>query len=231
MAIGLPGALGKSGIDVKSFERDLATLVRNLSKEEDEGVGHELGLAKDRLVRLRRENRVKINHSVLELLCAMDLIKMGYAVEVEHPLPGNLICDVYGRKGETSMIVEIETGFVPPTYALGPATYCSARIASKIARYSPHADKFALGTTPSNILPIPSVFQVPPRFRKKEDLVGVKRLCDLFYKSPPITVDQIEYARLHSIYILDLDNVRVQETSPDSYVQSVSNIQFRQPTV
>jgi hypothetical protein len=59
------------------------------------------------LPRLYMVNLVKINHSVMELVCAKSLIKMDYDAQVEHKLSDILVCDFYGVKGEGSFIVEI----------------------------------------------------------------------------------------------------------------------------
>ena len=179
------------------------------------------------LVRLRRKDLVKINHSALELLCAEKLIQMGYDVTVEHSLADTLVCDVYAKRGAAgSMIIEIETGFVPPNYALAPATYCRARVASKTARYAPHADRFAVGTTPSNILGIPRIFLKAPANRTDEEVESVKALCDKYYHSPPISSEQIRFAVLSSVYVLDIDNVRVEEIDPEKYLRGVSELPY-----
>jgi len=213
-------------LDVRRFERDLSQLTRRLSEGEDRETRERLVLAKHRLVKLRKEDRVKINHSVLELLCAKTLITKGFEVEIEHPLADDLVCDVYGKSRGGTLIVEIETGFVPPTYALNPLSYCTARIASKMARYSRHADGFAFGTTPSNILPLPAIFQEPPGRRSTEDLRKVKALCDIYYRHPPITVEQMVRAELDSIYVINLDNLKVRELSPHAYMSSVASLPF-----
>jgi hypothetical protein len=50
-------------------------------------------------------------------------------------------------------------------------------------------------------------------------LKTVKSLCDLYYKSPPVALDEVENARLHSIYLIDVDNAAVQEVDPETYVK------------
>jgi hypothetical protein len=69
----------------------------------------------------------------MELICAKHLIQKGFDVEIEHDLD-KVSCDVYGVKGFGSVIIEVETGFVPPENAVDPLTYLKARIASKITR-------------------------------------------------------------------------------------------------
>lgn len=205
---------------MNKFDRDLRILLKRLSKNTDKETKKKLNKLKDRLIRLSEENVVKINHSVMELVCAKHLILKGYEVDVEHPLAEGLICDLHGVKGYGSLIVEVETGFVPPGHALDPATYCKARIASKITRYGNYSDKFALGVPPYYILQIPPALTRPPRDRKPEELGEIKSCCDLYYKNPPVSLDEIRNARLHTIYVIDVDEVTVQEVDPSSYVEN-----------
>ena len=205
---------------MKKFDRDLGILLTRLNKNTDKDAKKKLNRLKDRLTHLNEENVVKINHSVMELVCAKHLILKGYEVDVEHPLEGGLTCDLYGVKGYGTLIVEVETGFVPPDHALDPATYCKARIASKITRYSNHSDKFALGVPPYYILQIPPALTRPPRDRKPEELREIKSRCDLYYKNPPVSFDEIRNAHLHTIYVIDVDGVAVQEVDPSMYVEN-----------
>lgn len=172
---------------------------------------------KDRLVELNDQNLVKINHSVLELVSAMHLVVNGFDVEVEHELE-KVSCDVYAVKGLGSVIVEVETGFVPPEHATDPSTYLKARIASKIVRYSGFSNKFVLASTPYYIMQVPPALTKPPRFRTEEEISSIKGLCDLYYTSPPVSLEEIRNARLHSIYTVDVDRVTVREWEVNEYL-------------
>jgi len=204
---------------MEEFERDLDTLLGRLSEDANGGTRKKLGELKDRLVRLHGENLVKINHSVMELVCAKYLILGGYEVDVEHPLDVGLTCDLYGVKGYGTLIVEVETGFVPPEHALDPMTYLEARITSKITRYSNYCNKFGLGTPPHYIVQIPPTLIKPPRYRTMEELREIKDRCNLYYKNPPVSLEEIRNARLHTIYIIDVDEATVQETDPSAYTE------------
>jgi len=206
-----------------AYERDLDHLLIRLKEGLDEKTQGKLNVLRDRLVRLHEENVVKINHSVMELVCAKYLILRGYEVDVEHLLEEGLTCDLYGVKGYGTLIVEIETGFVPPEHALDPMTYCKARIASKITRYSNYANKFGLGTPPHYIMQIPPALTKPPRYRKSEELQEVKERCDIYYKNPPVSLEEIRNARLHAVYIIDVDKVTTQETDPDDYAGKIAH--------
>jgi len=203
----------------EKFEGDLNLLLSKLTHNSSEETVKKLSLLRDTLIQLHRENVVKINHSVMELVCAKHLIEKGYEVQIEQPLDEALTCDLYAVKGYGSLIVEIETGFVPPEHALDPSTYIAARIASKIIRYSKHAGKFALGIPPHYILQFPLTF-TQLRERKPEDLRAIKNLCDLHYQNPPVGIEEINEARIHSVYIVDVDETAVREVEPETYVKS-----------
>src|SRR5215467_16283943 len=155
-----------------------------------------MNFVKKRLIELYTKNLVKINHSVMELICAKHLIHSGYAVDVERQLTDTLVCDLHGTKGDGSTVVEIETGFVPPDHALDPLSYYYARIASKISRYSRFANQFILATTPVSILPIPAMFRRPPRDRRTEEIDNLKRICDSYYRNPPVSEEDIVSGRI-----------------------------------
>ena len=203
---------------MNKFDRDLEILVRRLNMDTNKEAQKKLNVLKANLIRLHEENVVKINHSVMELVCAKHLILRGYEVDIERPVDG-LICDLYGVKGLGSHIVEIETGFIPPSHALDPANYRKSRIASKIIRYGNHSDKFALGVPPYYLLQIPDILVKPPRDRTKEDLKYLKTLCDLYYKNPPVSLDEIRNARIHTIYIIDMDDIAIREVDPVTYLE------------
>jgi hypothetical protein len=205
----------------EKFEEDLEFLLPKLSQDMQGKAKESLGRLKDRLIELHKSSVVKINHSVMELVCAKHLILKQYEVDIEHQLDATLTCDLYATKGYGSLILEIETGFIPPEHALDPSAYLSARIASKIIRYSNYAGKFALGIPPHYILQIPQILTVPPRQRTFENLKDIKTLCDQYYQNPPVSLDEVKNSKLHVVYIIDVDNAAIQEVDPETYVKTV----------
>jgi hypothetical protein len=201
------------------FEQDLTALMSRLTLGVEKEAENKLNILKDWLLTLQKENVVKINHSVMELVCAKHLILKGYDVQLEYPLNEVLTCDLYSIKGYGNLIVEIETGFIPPEHALFPLTYTSARLASKIIRYSSFAGKFALGMPPHYILPFPRALAKPPRKRTAGEIGLIKKLCDRYYQNPPVTEEEIQNARIQEIYIIDVDQAKVQEIDPEAYMK------------
>lgn len=206
----------------EKFEIDLGGLLSRLLPDEKDSAFKKLDAIKAKLVEMHDRNLVKINHSAMEVICAKDLILRGYEVDVEHGLEEALVCDLLGTKGGGRAIIEIETGFVPPEHALDPTAFCSARIASKIARYSRFADKFSLASPLYQVLPIPLLFLKPPRVRERAELEEMKTLCDRYYDNPPIALKAIATGRLHSLFFIDVDSGTVREVDPETYAESLS---------
>lgn len=209
------------------FEQDMETLLSRLTSDMLNGEArNKLISLKDWLLQLQKQNIVKINHSVMELVCAKYLIEKGYDVQIEFVLNEILTCDLYSTKGFGNLIVEVETGFIPPDHALDPLTYLSARLASKIIRYSSFAGKFALGVPPHYVLHFPRALAIPPRRRTSADIEFIKRLCDAYYQNPPVTEEEIRNARIQEIYIIDVDRVKVLEIDPEAYMKRALHKEF-----
>ncbi len=219
----------------QKFENDILTLMSRLTKDTTNPEENKLNLLKDWLLKLHQENVVKINHSVMELVCAKCLVKREYEVQLEYPLNEILTCDLYAVKGLGNLIVEIETGFIPPENALAPLTYTSARLASKIIRYSSFAGKFVLGVPPHYILPFPHALAKPPRNRTDQEIAQIKKLVDAYYQKPPVTVEEIRNARIQEIYIIDVDHLSVQEIDPEAYLKRAKqkgiNFEYMPPDI
>ena len=205
-------------MDLKKFQDDVDEVTKILSINMSQRESSKLNSVRFQLIEMYKRNLVKINHSVLELICAANLIVNGYSVEVEKEVSDILVCDLYAKKGDGDTILEIETGFTPPDHALDTIDYSTARIMSKIARYSKYCSKFSLATPATGIIPIPKIFLIPPHARKKEDVKKIQDLCDKYYKNPPISFDDILNARLHSIYLINVDKKFVKPLDPQGYV-------------
>ncbi len=211
-------------MDLEKFRNDVYEMTNRLSKNLKENDMPKLNYVRQQLIELYQKNLVKINHSILELICASNLISRGYAVEAEKDVSDILVCDIYAKKGGGTTIIEIETGFTPPEHAMDTVDYYAARIMSKIARYSQHCSKFSLATPVIGILPISKIFLLPPNARKKEDVNKAKDLCDRYYKNPPIKYDDILNSHLHSIYLINMDKGFAKELDPQGYVDLTKNL-------
>jgi hypothetical protein len=188
-----------------------------------ENEGEKLVRVGDKLKEMYRRSLVKSNHSVMELVVCSYLIKKGYTVDVERGLD-SLVCDVYATRGDGTLIVEVETGFVPPEHSLDPVTYQRARLASKIARYSQYSDRFVLATPVDNLMDIFPLFVKPPRERTEHEVYHVKELVDKYYTSPPVSQEEILNAKLHGIMVVNVDEMRVTEVDPQTYLDLISRL-------
>lgn len=212
-------------MDAEKFKEDVYTIAQKLSEGRNAEIKSKINYVRERLIELYQKNLVKINHSVLEIICASNLIMQGYSVDVEKHLSDSLVCDVFATKGDGSFIMEIETGFTPPDHALDTIDYYVARISSKIARYSKYCSKFALATPVVGILPIPQLFLKPPSERSANQITRIKTLCDRFYKNPPIDKNDILNARLHSVYLINIDKGFAKQLDPCAYLDLTKKLQ------
>lgn len=211
-------------MDLEKFRNDVYEITERLSSKISQDDIPKLNFVRQRLIEMYQENLVKINHSVLELICAANLISHGYSVDVEKKISDILVCDLFAQKGDGAIIIEIETGFTPPEHALDTVDYYSARIMSKIARYSQYCSKFSLATPVIGILPIPKLFLIPPHARQKNDVDIIKKHCDRFYKNPPIQHEDILNAHLHSIFLINIDKDFAKELDPCAYVELTKDL-------
>lgn len=212
-------------MDIEKFTDDVYTVAEKLTQNKTPEMKSRINFVRERLIELYQRNLVKINHSVLEIICASHLIAQGYSIDVEKHLSDILVCDIFAIKGDGTFIMEIETGFTPPDHALDTIDYYVARIASKIARYSQFCSKFALATPVVGILPIPRLFLKPPSKRTKDEIQKIKKICDRFYKNPPIEIDDILNARLHSVYLINIDKCFAKQLDPYTYLEIIGKLQ------
>ncbi|WP_299292245.1 hypothetical protein [Nitrosopumilus sp.] len=211
-------------MDLEKFQKDVTQMTEKLAKNLDQSDLSKLNFVREQLIEMYKKNLVKINHSILELICASTLISRGYSVKVEKNISEILVCDIFAKKGGGNTIIEIETGFTPPEHAMDTVDYYAARIMSKIARYSKHCSKFSLATPVIGILPIAKIFLLPPNARKQEDVQKIKNLCDRYYKNPPINYEDILNAHLHSIFLINIDKGFAKELDPQGYMDLTDDL-------
>lgn len=214
-------------MDLEKFQNDVYDIGDRLSKNLVQEDIPRLNFVRQRLIEMYQKNLVKINHSVLEMICASNLISRGYSVDVEKQISNLLVCDIYAKKGDGVSIIEIETGFTPPDHALDTIDYYTARIISKIARYSQYCAKFSLATPVIGILPLPKIFLLPPNARKEDDVKKAKNLCDKYYKNPNIKFEEILNAHLHSIFLINIDKYFAKEIDPVGYLELTGKLMER----
>ncbi len=227
------------------FSQDMDVLMDLLEPATKLGTMDHLKPIRDRLVELNKKRLVKINHSILQVICAKHLIEQGYRVQVEQPLlGGQLSADLFAtRKKEPeiqydiesvliserlglpedieALVVEVETGFVPPKAASQPVNYLVTRMAAKIARYSRYSHRFGMATPNYSVLQIPRILMIPPEDRNLEKLERLHKRCNEFYQNPPILLESLKLAAVDSIYIINVDQGTLREISPEKYLDAI----------
>ena len=92
-------------MDLVKFQKDVDEMTKKLSKNLDKNQVSKLNYVCQQLIEMYKKNLVKINHSILELICATNLISRGYAVDVEKDVSEILVCDIFGKKGGGNTII------------------------------------------------------------------------------------------------------------------------------
>ncbi|MEN2974405.1 MAG: hypothetical protein ABDH32_02360 [Candidatus Caldarchaeales archaeon] len=208
-------------MSIDKFESDILRIFEKAVSIYGSNIRGKLSRLSDKLINLHRANRVKINHSVMEMILGAYLIDRGYEVDVEADVGDNLVADVTAYNGEEKMIVEIETGFTSPENALDPQSYLTARIISKLARYSKYADLFSFATPLHNVLQIPRFYLKTIRERSLKEALILRDLCSRYYSQPPITIEDLRNSRIDSIYLLNIDTLEVRRLTPKKYVETL----------
>jgi hypothetical protein len=72
---------------------------------------------------------------------------------------------------------------------------------------------------PHYTLPFPRALAKPPRKRTQKEINAIKHLCDKYYQNPPVTEEEIQNARIQEIYIINVDQAKVQEIDPETYMK------------
>ena len=81
-------------MDVEIFQDDVYAITELLSKNLSPDLAPKLNSVRQNLIESYKKNLVKINHSVLELICAAELISHGFTVDVENQYP-IFLCVIY----------------------------------------------------------------------------------------------------------------------------------------
>jgi hypothetical protein len=177
----------------------------------------------DRVIDLYLRQLLKSNHTMMELVLALNLIKENKEVEIEKEV-NNLIVDLIAYYENKKEIIEVETGFVPPEYSTDPITYRYAREISKIARYSKYADIFSLACPPFHLLQIPEIFALQPDERDEENMKNIKDVLDKYYKAPPIALDELRNAKINYLYIVYVDKISVKKLEFKEYLNFIKKL-------
>lgn len=200
-----------------SLIEDVDTVVKRLGEGLETPARDRLEQLGNRLKELAIRKVISSNHTVMELVVASYLLSKGYEVDVEHVLAPDLVCDIYASLNGESLIVEIETGFVPPENSTDPIAYRLARELSKVARYSRYSDYFAMAIPPFHILQLPYIVFLPPEQRAEWGIEYFKRVIDIYYTKPPVKLEELLTARLHYVYIVLVDALKLVELTAREY--------------
>jgi hypothetical protein len=159
----------------------------------------------EKLVELHLNGVVTTMHALLQLLVACYYARLGYRVYVEKPVNG-ASCDLVVP--ELELAVEVETGFIPPRYALKPRTYLVGRIVAKLARCAREYPLQAIAYPSYIVIPIPKPLTKPPSSRTVDDNELLYKLASLV--SSTIRRSDITRLNLVAVMRVDVDSAEVK---------------------
>jgi len=116
-------------------------------------------------------------HAMLQFLVALDLHRRGFDVSVEEPVDGGFKADVYAESPMGRVIVEVETGYVPPDRMYELEGFLEAKIAFKAVAYSAYTDLFIVATPSHMSLSIPGELLKPIESRDVRDVIAIRELA------------------------------------------------------
>jgi hypothetical protein len=184
---------------MRDYMKDLINVYERVSKKF--GNSCELEQVLKKIISLHKVGVLNINHSVLELITAGYLINEGYKVYVEVEMAGG-VADLYAIKG-IDLVIEVETGYVPPNNAVNAEEFLMGRLALKTARYSNVAHGFYIAVPSFYIPPIPSELLLKPDERNEEENRRIMSLIRRYTKAPDITLSDVKNSKIDGIITIN----------------------------
>ncbi|AWR96446.1 hypothetical protein DFR86_02030 [Acidianus sulfidivorans JP7] len=189
-----------------TFTKDLANLKRKIVSYY--GKSEQLESIYERLVNFHKLGLVNLNHSSLELITASYLINEGFKVHVEHEIDGKII-DIYGIKG-LDIGIEVETGYVPPSFVSNQEEFLRSRIALKVSRYSNLASRFYIAVPSYYIPPIPSTLLKNNNERDEREVRDILKLIRKYHNSLDINLSSVKTAKIDGIIIINAHDLKLK---------------------
>ncbi|MCE4599634.1 MAG: hypothetical protein F7C81_05495, partial [Desulfurococcales archaeon] len=97
-----------------------------------------------KLYNLYKKKGIARFHVILQYIMSAYLYNRGYDVYVEEDIGKGYKADIYAEAPWESLIVEVETGYIPPSRHLDFEDYLIGKIIYKTLVYSQYADKFSI---------------------------------------------------------------------------------------
>jgi hypothetical protein len=179
-------------------------------------------------------------HAMLQFLVALDLHRRGFDVSVEEPVDGGFKADVYAEGPTGRVIVEIETGYVPPDRMYELEGFLEAKVAFKAVAYSFYTDLFVVATPSHMSLSIPEELLKPIESRSVEDVIAIRELAlrydrvkasRILWRAHASRVDGVAYINVSDrrvYYLIPLNppsspKVQILNCNPDNQVADGEN--------
>jgi hypothetical protein len=149
-------------------------------------------------------------HAILQFIVALDLHRRGFDVSVEEPVDGVFKADVYAESPLGRVIVEVETGYVPPDRIHSLEEFLEAKMVFKAVAYSAYTDVFMIATPNHIKMPVPRELLIPVEDRDESDIMAIRELALRYDKSKASRILwRAHLSRLDGIAYVNVMNQKV----------------------
>ncbi|MEM0365577.1 MAG: hypothetical protein QXR02_01440 [Acidilobaceae archaeon] len=150
-------------------------------------------------------------HALLQLIVAIDLHLRGFDVRVEEELPTGFKADVYAESPCCSVIVEVETGYIPQEWILRLEDFIASRVAFKAVAYSIDSDIFILAIPSHLRLLIPNPLLKPIEERDELDISMIRAMVTRYNRNQATRIGwRAQLARIDAIGYINVEEAIVE---------------------
>ncbi|MEM1873356.1 MAG: hypothetical protein QXS85_01215 [Acidilobaceae archaeon] len=166
-----------------------------------------------RVLKMRALGALSSLHAITQMIVAADLCSRGFRVEPEVALNGGFV-DIYATLGDTRVVVEIESGYVPSRWISRLEEYLESRVVWKAFKLS-SLDALVVLATPSHVrIPVPSSLLKQPQERSEQELRELQEKIRLYHslrdKTTPAPLEEAaRLARLDGVAVVNIAERRV----------------------
>jgi len=149
-------------------------------------------------------------HARLQYIVASYLKEKGYSVDVERCVDGIHYADVYADNGKETVIVEVETGYVPPIFIEHAEEYLWARTIVKTIKYACLASEFYIATPSYVKMAVPSILLEPTD--SYDEVLKASRLVGLYFgeRWAEETLKRVHECRLTGLMLVNISRREIK---------------------
>ncbi len=158
----------------------------------------------------RKLSKVSRLHAAVQVIVAQRLSEQGFVVSLEHEIDRVHVADVLAYNDTKSLIVEVETGYLPPMFISCAEDYIEAKLALKALKYSCSVDEFYIAMPSYMRLPIPRA--LTGQLRNRDELERLSHKVAAFFgnKWAQAIIEEGYRCKISGIMLVNLANKTIK---------------------